>query len=176
MEPGSVMENRAHRKKSPKLMGLVFLLAGGLLFYFISLPDLKIAQESKGWPVTTGTINSSELVRVESGNHSDRKITYRPDVQFSYQVDGKAYNASNIGTSSGSSYNYRMAERIQMRYPVGNVVDVYYRVEDPAFAILQPGIRMSDILVAGSLLLFAVLGLLFLFNIIKASPKKSRVH
>ncbi len=167
------MQKGTRRQIRPKILGLVLVVAGGLAFYFISLPDLKLAQESEDWPVTRGTVTSAELVRVESGRSTDRKVTYRPEVKYTYQIEGKVFSASNIVVTTGTSYSYRIAGRILSEYPQGTVVDVYYRPEDPAFAILKPGIRISEVLVAGFMLLFVILGLLILFNILKASPQKT---
>lgn len=172
MEQKSTSQMGTRRKMGPKGLGLILVIAGTLAFYFFSLPDLKMAQESADWPETTGTITRSETVRVEHGTGSDRKISYRADINYSYQVDGKSFSSTKIGVTSGTSYTFRMAGRICAKYPNGMEVNVFYRPEDPAFAVLKQGVQPSEILVAGSLLLFVLLGLLILFNIIKAAPKK----
>jgi len=159
---------------SPKLLGLILVIAGTSAFYFFSLPDLKMAQESAAWPGTNGTITRSETVRVERGTGSDRKVSYRADVQYTYQIDGKSFSSSGIGITSGTAYPYRMAGRICSKYPKGMSVEVYYRPGEPAVSVLKPGVQLSEILVAGSLLFFVLLGFLILFNIIKATPQKKQ--
>jgi len=155
---------------NPKLLGLILALAGSLVFYFISLPDLKTAQDSKGWPDTRGQIIHAEMQRVETGTGSDRSISYRPDIRYSYQVEGREYQSSRIGVTTGTSYSYRIAQKILRKYPKDLEVDVYYKPGEPSYAILNTGVRASEILLAASMLFFVMLGLLILFNVIKATP------
>ncbi|MDX2431851.1 MAG: DUF3592 domain-containing protein [Bacteroides sp.] len=159
---------------NPKLLGLILVIAGTLAFYFFSLPDLQMAQESAAWPKTRGIITRSETERVESGSGSDRKVSYRADVQYAYKIEGKSYSSTKIGITSGTSYPYRMADRICSKYQKGTPVEVFYQPGDPSVSVLKPGVQFSEILVAGSLLFFALLGFLILFNIIKASPDKNK--
>lgn len=151
------------------------MLVGTLAFYYLSLPDLKMAQESAGWPKVRGTIIQSDIRRVETGHGTDKSVSYRPEVRYSYSVEGREYQGMKIHVTEGSSYSHRIAENIHSRYPVGAEVEVSYRPEEQTYALLEPGVRASEILVAAFMLLFVLLGLLILLGMIKPIQKKQLV-
>ena len=54
-------------------------------------------------------------------------------------------------------------------------MDVFYDSEVPDSATLIPGVRAGDVALAGGMLLFAIIGLLVLFRIIKPTRSYSNV-
>ncbi|MEE4178634.1 MAG: DUF3592 domain-containing protein [Bacteroides sp.] len=151
-------------------MGIIFTLAGVLMFYFFGLPPLKYAFESKSWPSTEGTITKSE---VETWM-KDGKTQYGALIAYTYQVEGKAHISHQVGVNSTSSNsNMSAVKSLVQEYPVGTMVDVYYDPEVPDSAALIPGVRAGDVALAGGMLLFAIIGLLVLFRIIKPTRSYS---
>ena len=168
MDQGVTQVEKISRKSNSTSFGIIFTLVGALIFYFFGWPPLKYAYESKSWPTTVGTITKSAVDSwIKDGNSQ-----YEAQVNYSYKVEGEMYNSSKIITSgsySGSSMT--KAKEIVAEYPLGKVVDVFYDPEVPDSAALIPGVRAGDVALAGGMLLFAVIGLLVIFRIIK--PKRS---
>ena len=158
------------RQANASLFGIIFTLVGALMFYFFGLPPLKYAYESKSWPSTSGTITKSEV----DTWLKDGKSQYAAVIKYNYEVEGKQYEAYNIGVNNSSSNSNMSAakDRVQ-EYPVGKTVDVFYDPELPDSAALLPGVRAGDMAIAGGMLLFAIIGLLVLFRIIKPTRSYS---
>jgi len=164
MDQGVTQAEKRPRKSNATFFGIIFTIAGGLMFYFFGLPPLKYAFESGSWPMTSGTITKSE---VESWM-KDGKSQYAAVIKYRYQLEGKEYFSYNIGVNNSSgNNNMSAAKEIVQDYPVGKVVDVFYDPELPDSAALIPGVRAGDVALAGGMLLFAIIGLLVLFRIIK---------
>ena len=87
------------RKSAGKSLGVIFTLAGALIFYFFGFPPLKYAYQSKGWPVTKGTITHSEV----DSWMKDGKSQYDARINYSYEVEGKKYNSTKLNTSGSYS-------------------------------------------------------------------------
>ena len=164
MDQGVTQSEKIPRKSNATFFGIIFTLAGGLLFYFFGLPSLKYAYESKSWPMTSGTITKSEV----DSWMKDGKTQYGAVIKYTYQLEGKEHISYTIGVNSSSSNsNMSAVKKLVQEYPVGKTVDVFYDPELPDSAALIPGVRAGDVALAGGMLLFAVIGLLVLFRIIK---------
>ena len=150
--------------------GIIFTLVGALSFYFFGWPPLKYAYESESWPSTSGTVTKSEV----DSWMKDGKSQYAAVIKYTYQVEGKEYISYNIGVNNSSANNNMSAAKdLVQEYPVGKTVDVFYDPELPDAAALKPGVRAGDIAIAGGMLLFAIIGLLVLFRIIKPTRSYS---
>lgn len=170
MDQGVTQSEKRPRKSNATLFGIIFTLAGGLMFYFFGLPSLKYAYESRSWPKTSGTITKSEV----DSWMKDGKTQYGAVIKYTYRVEENPYDSYKIGVSASSSNSNMSAakDRVQ-EYPVGKTVDVFYDPEVPDSAALKPGVRAGDVALAGGMLMFAVIGLLVLFRIIKPTRSYS---
>ena len=140
------------------------------MFYFFGLPSLKYAYLSKSWPMTSGIITKSEV----DSWMKDGKTQYGAVIKYTYQLEGNEHISYNIGVNSSSSNsNMSAAKKLVQEYPVGKTVDVFYDPELPDSAALIPGVRAGDVALAGGMLMFALLGLLVLFRIIKPTRSYS---
>lgn len=150
--------------------GIIFTLVGALSFYLFGWPTLKYAYESKSWPSTSGIVTKSEV----DTWMKDGKTQYGAVIKYTYQLEGKEYISYNIGVNNSSANNnMSAAKELVQEYPVGKTVDVFYDPELPEAAALKPGVRAGDIAIAGGMLLFAIIGLLVLFRIIKPTRSYS---
>jgi hypothetical protein len=115
-----------------------------------------------------GTITKSEVqVFKRDGN-----THYQPDIAYSYTVEGKKYTASKITVGDGSlDNNVSKAKRLQAEYPAGKEVNVYYDPDLPESAVLQPGTKSGDLLLAGIAAVFFLVGVLALFQGVKAKRR-----
>jgi hypothetical protein len=153
---------------NPVTMGIIFALVGAAIFFFFALPPLQYAATSKSWPSVPGTITRSE-VKVWK---SDGNTHYEPDIAYSYSVEGKKYSSSKITVGDGAlDNNVSKAKRLQAEYPAGKEVDVYYDPDLPESAVLQPGTKSSDLMLAGISALFFFIGLLALYQGLKAKRR-----
>lgn len=98
---------------------------------------VKTARRMRGFQTTRGTIISRELARLSGGQREGRWGKgggYRPQVSYTYEVDGVAY------TSHRSSYAYRgyrksIAEQQLAALP--DDVEVHYDPAAPEEAYLE---------------------------------------
>jgi len=150
---------------NPVTMGIIFAIIGGAIFIFFALPPLQYSATSKSWPSVPGTITKSEVqVFKRDGN-----THYQPDIAYSYTVEGKKYTASKITVGDGAlDNNVTKAKRLQAEYPAGREVDIYYDPDLPESAVLQPGTKSGDLMLAGISALFFFIGLLAVYQGMKA--------
>lgn len=113
--------------------------AGGYIFFLLffiivgQVRHMSRAKKSTNWPTAKGVI-------IESYIRSDDEGGYNPRVRFTYQVDAKEYESSEITTKQRSdTLNRNPAEAIIAQYPEGSTVTVYYDPRHPSYGVLEPG-------------------------------------
>ena len=113
------------------------------------------------WPRVQGRITTAKVEEVIGGHGPD----WEPKVTYSYQVAGTTHTGSRIAFSDNSTPSQSSAEKKLGRYPVGTPVTVRYDRSDPQRSVLEPGMRLVNVLFAGvsALLLLAGLSNLGLF-------------
>ena len=83
--------------------------------------------------------------------HGGRHSNYSPNVQYKYAVAGKTYSGNRY--RFGDLYAVEgKSHQIVAEHPVGKPVLVYYNPDDPADALLQPGVDGGDLFLAMFLL------------------------
>lgn len=142
--------------------GFLILPATSLFLLLRGRRELKLAQESNSWPTTDGEVVFSRTVRQESGGESS-SVTYRPNVTFDYEIRGQAHRSNRI-TSSEFQFlpTARRAREKAEEYPVGSTVTVYYKPDDPALGVLEPGDSSGGAVMVGVGILFLGFDVLFL--------------
>ena len=149
------------------IMGLFFLVAGVALTYFKTWPDFQTAKESLHWPKTTATIDRAQVI---SSKDSKNKIKYSVDIKYSYQIQGRKFESSQIykgsegfSSSSSSDANYYIS-----KYPIGQQVEVSYSPTQVGEAVLEPGVNQNHYIFLGISGLFGIVGFgLILSSLIK---------
>lgn len=120
------------------IVGLVFAVIGSVILAWTAV-NVAYAHLSRRWPRVTGTVIVSDLQRSKD---SDGGYSYRPEVSYRYSVHGEEFIASRTRFGDRLELNFSApAARIVRRYPVGAVVLVCYNPDDPADAVLEPGIN-----------------------------------
>lgn len=117
------------------------------------------------WPTVSGEVTES---RTRGGQRRRRHV-----FTYVYQVERTWYEARRIGYFHGiwgpSTTRGNVAQ-----YPVGRRVTVYYDPEDPARAVLEPGIWWAGMAVSiGVTVLFAGITLMILRAML-SSPERRR--
>jgi len=144
---------------------LIFAIVGGAIFFLFALPPLQYASTSKSWPLVDGIITRSEI----DVSRSDGNTHYQPDIAYSYIVEGKKYSSSKITVGEPPlDNNVSKAKKVQVKYPTGKEVTVWYDPELPGSSVLEPGIKSGDIMLASIAAIFFLVGILALYKGLKA--------
>jgi hypothetical protein len=109
------------------------------------------------YATTTGTITQS-LLKVERGSESD---SYRPDVHYRYEVNGRTFEGSRIRYDSvGMGESHALAT--VSRYVWGQAVTVRYNPAAPDDAVLERGFEPANLLLVLFLMPFNAVALGFI--------------
>lgn len=127
----------------------------GLIVLTLGCRSLWRADSSKGWPTAEGVIVSS----VVGTDYSSDGTTYRPEVRFTYAVDGKEYRGNRVQFGGDVWTSWRSsADDVVGRYPEGRRVEVAYAAKDPSESVLEPGIAAKTWLLPGIGFVFMAAG------------------
>ena len=153
----------ANQRMSPVgafIFSVIFIVSGWMAYKHLTLPLAQEAAASEKWPMVTGEISYSDI----KTSRSDNTTMYAADVQYTYQVNEKAYKGEKISMLEGSSSSQSMAKKTLKKYPRGKVVEVYYDPELPSIAILEPGQNIWIKLIKYAPLLFCLVGALIIIK------------
>lgn len=160
--------SRSHRAPSlpQAILFAVVFFGAGLFMARHGFLELRDAVESYGWPEVQGRIESSEVA-----SHSGSEGTmYTASVRYSYQLDGVEHRSSAISFGEYSSGSSGAARRIVKRYPPGATVSVHVDPSAPGVSVLEPGIKMANLLVFGTGLLFMAVSPVVVMVAIRGRP------
>lgn len=94
---------------------------------------------------TPGSVTTSH---VDESREKGGKRSYRPKIEYEYQVDGKTLHGTRCQFSDGSVSGTgarNSVRKIVDRYPVGAKVTVFYDPERPETAVLEHGITGTEL-------------------------------
>ncbi|NJN44561.1 MAG: DUF3592 domain-containing protein [Anaerolineae bacterium] len=134
----------------------IFLVIGAGLSWW-GWTILQNARSSSSWPATQGQITESTLDHSTDAEGGD---SYSPEVTYTYQVNGIFYENGTIKFGENSYSSQRKAQEILNRYPVGQMVSVYYDPDKPGRAVLEPGVSGGSYIVFGIGVLFVLISLI----------------
>jgi hypothetical protein len=157
-----ILKNMKAVIRRQDIPGLVVIATIGLALTFLGSAKLKNAAEAKRWPITIGTVTSSEVAGA---------MKYYPSVNYTYTIDTVVYTSNSISNMNFNSKNRSFVEDFIKKYPLGSEIKVYYNSADPSRALLEPGINTGHIL----LLAFGIIILaipIFLVLFMKLELKK----
>ncbi len=145
------------------LFGFIALVLFGVAAWLLipAVREFKQARASRSWPSVPGKIVSANVVYTAPINTDmDSRIrrgTYRPVLEYDYEVNGKSYRANHrvFGDEAIAYGTSNRAEAIIGVYPPDKTVQVYYDPTDPGNAVLIPGQigMVLNALVAGAICL-----------------------
>lgn len=103
---------------------------------------------SNSYVETIATVTAS---RIDDSRDSDGDTSYRPHIEYDYQVDGRPQHGTvrrygEMGVSGHGAH--RSVQTIIARYPVGGQVPVYYDPRTPATAVLERGLSGTELFLA----------------------------
>lgn len=125
----------------PIMITLLCLLVGISLFLY-GMVWVVIAIESKSWATETGRIIFSEVVTKRCSTLDGIFLAkYQPSICFSYTIDDVEYFSDRMKIIYNYSTNFSSrAYRKVNKYPKNQSVTVYYSINRPNEAVLEPGI------------------------------------
>ena len=126
--------------KRQDIPGLVICAIIGLGLTLLGSVKLKNAAETNRWPLTNGTVISSDVAGT---------MKYHPFVSYTYTVDSAVYTSDRISSMNFNTKNRSVVEEVLKKYPLGSEIRVYYNNTDPSIALLEPGINIGNILLLG---------------------------
>ena len=114
-------------------LSIIFFAQGGMILYK--------AFNSAKWPAAAGTIVSSNVSHHLGGKSAPYSS---PDITYRYKVGPTIYFNDNIAYAPLNSSNESKVRQITDRYPVGQVVTVYYDPSNPRDSVLEPGVAADS--------------------------------
>ena len=130
-------------------VAFAFLIAGTILLLY-DIKGLVDGYNSMKWPSASGVITKSEIETTLIPFKNRYREHYSPLVEFSYQVDDATYTSSRINLGKELGGPKEFLEGYIISYPIGSDVISYYDPENPALAVLEPGIAPITCMYAGT--------------------------
>ncbi len=152
---------------------LIFCLLIGAALAIEGVRQMQDARRSSGWPLVKGTIiksNISSSAQPEANQNRSLKKRYKPEIEYLYDVGETTYRAQLVSYGAGAAFNQSNAVKVTTKYPTGRLVTVYYKPDNPAVAVLEPGLNRKAILLPIGGLIFFFAGLL---GLIAAAHRKA---
>src|SRR5690625_3731258 len=120
---------------------LVFIIIAFLVLLFLIRNAVKGLQ-AKSWPVTTGMIIASEVVRSRHRDSDGQtSVMWKPQIVYEYEARGETYQSDKISTfGSYSTSSRRHAYNLVGKYPRGERVKVYCNPTNDLDSVLEPGV------------------------------------
>lgn len=156
--------NEFFSQHGTEIIGGIFFIVG-LILVLAQIKGILKSGTSKAWPTIHGKVLRSRVhisrSRSSSTNrNSGLSVSYRPDIEFVYKIDGIEYHSKRpyYGSNIGSSFKYKRSKDLVDKYPVGKEVKVYYNPGNPKEAILETGLHRELFLGLGMGILFSIIG------------------
>jgi len=138
----------------------VCLVMAGCFMVLVGGASAYEAYSSQFWPTTAGEIITS---RVDTHRDVDDNRTYHSKVKYGYalnqlEIAGEYFTSERVGIDPFPPSDSRaIAEARLVRYPKGEIVDVYYNPNRPQRSMLEPSFSLSKLIYPGAgLLVLAV--------------------
>ncbi|MCC5851024.1 MAG: DUF3592 domain-containing protein [Verrucomicrobia bacterium] len=125
---------------SPKwlvVFGLVFLLPGLGISWFLGINPMLKTQAAQDWARAPAEVTSSR-VRTHRGSDS---TTYSIEIQYRYEWEGRTYDGDRYDFVGGSSSGRASKERVVREYPEGRTFEAYVNPNNPSESVIDPSFR-----------------------------------
>ena len=133
----------------------------GMVLLIAAMVSLQRARKTELWGQTTGKVLESDVVKsFRTTDSNTRTTTYRPEVCYKYEVDGKVHVSNRIKVMGNySSSSSARAYRAALKYPKGSDVTVFYDHNKPAKSVLERGVtkEINTLLAVGLIILIGAL-------------------
>lgn len=149
----------------------------GITLIILGISEMRIANSSRSWPATEGTILDSSVQQhvrnrqspASSRISSNNTTTFSARITYEYSIQEKTFNGSRVAIGDYRSGNRGHAEGVVRKYPPGKSVSVYFNPSSPELAVLEPGVQLQAFFLPGLGAFFLILGIF----IISSRPAQS---
>lgn len=122
------------------IISIVLLI--GILFLLHFLYLFMLSKQTKKWLSVKGVIDASNLETTNQDIGNDMSVSYKANVKYQYEVEGKVYFSERIFIGDYIRRNLsRNVKKLTNKYSKGEVVLVYYNPKYPNKAILEIGVH-----------------------------------
>ena len=130
------------------MIGIVMLLVGfgivlvfggvGVYALYQTNRGRRLADESRGWASTFGTIVESRLGQSTNFGQDGPTVSYYPIIKYEYSIGGQPFTGEKItfGLTETTARSAK-AEQVLDTYPVDKQVTVYYDPNNPSDTVLE---------------------------------------
>ena len=134
--------------KRRDMVGWICVLSGLGAIAWGSVTATK-ALQSRSWLDTPGVVVQSTLVQGSSGTRTASRSSFKPHVEYDYDVDGKTLRGDRISFRIGIALSAGHAQQIVDDHPVGKQVTVFFNPDDPTQSTLRTGANAATFAVPG---------------------------
>lgn len=142
----------------------------GLIITALGMQEIQKAIVSKQWPSVQGTIITSKVTPMNSGQSG---YSYKPDITYKFKINETEIDGNKLRFGEKSYPKSGTAQGIVKKFQPGEEYPVYYDPKDPSNAILQPGIHGSAWLIPGIGVAFILVSVFFVIIGIFMDPAKA---
>ncbi len=163
----SITSKSAGSRIAGILFGLLFFGVGFLFCWMMAISPLLNVINSKDWIEADCVITSSKV----HTNRSSDGDTYKIEISFSYELEGRNYRSDTYDFNISSSSGYDGKAKIVARYPVGSKKTCWINPEDPTHAVLSRKVPGIVYFVIPFTSIFMIIGLTALLGSFGLLPK-----
>ncbi len=137
----------------------LFFLVGIAVIGFVTIYPMYLSLMAMGWEKTPCTVDSSQVLISKSSKGSS---TFRVEVAYHYQCEGRTYTSRRYQFATGSSAGRDRKQRVVDEYPPGLETVCYVNPSKPSEAVIHRGLN-GEMFFGLFGLPFAIVGALGLF-------------
>lgn len=111
---------------------------------------------ARNWTTVAATVLESRVI--ETRQIRSTSPAYRPEVVYSYEVDGVAYRGSRVDFAGSTTTDRQWVETtLRLRYEPGSRVTVHVNPSNPAESVIEPGTPAKALILTGLGLVFVII-------------------
>ncbi len=148
--------------------GLIFMVAGGALLWFLSIRPVLRVVDAYTWPEVPCTVVESHVAESSDSDGT----TYKAAVTFTYTYEGQEHTSSRLDFVDFFSSGYDGKAAVVARYPAGSRTVAYVDPSNPAEAVLVRSFS-ARYLIGLFGLLFFLPGLLVVIFAVRGTRKRA---
>jgi Protein of unknown function (DUF3592) len=143
------------------VIATIFFISFGAILIRKGNRYLRIAAAAAQWPIVTGKVISTDVVKRIDRTGDGPSTYFVPQVHYVYHADGVSRDGSviRVGLENRGYSREQQAREFLTNYSVGSKIPVRYDPQNPVVAVLELGqIGGGSNLLAGILLMLVGIG------------------
>ncbi len=123
---------------------------GGLLIWYAAWTRRR-AEAALAWPTVEAVVSRSVVATDGRG----RRRSYTPEIAYSYQIAGHAYEGGRLRFGMTASYDVAEITAMIAPYPVGGRIKVHVDPANPALSVVEPKSSAGPLIWLGGFMIVA---------------------